>query len=95
MVTPGGYEVAFSGEYREIVPGEKLIFTELFEGVPTDPADAAVNTMTLTEADGRTHMVALTELPTQEARDAILATGMEAGMQDAYDLLEGVAITLP
>ncbi len=39
-------------------------------------------------------MVAVTDLPTMEARDAILATGMEAGMQDAYDLLEGVAGSL-
>ena len=95
MVTPDGYEVAFNGEYREIVPHEKLVYTELFEGVPTDPADAAVNTMTLTEVDGRTHMVAVTELTTREARDAILETGMEAGMQDAYDLLEEAAISLP
>jgi uncharacterized protein YndB with AHSA1/START domain len=94
MVTPDGYEVAFNGEYREIVPFERLVYTEIFEGVPTDPADAAVNTMTFTEVDGRTHMVSVTELPSREARDAILETGMEAGMQDAYDLLEGVAVSL-
>lgn len=94
MVTPDGYEVAFNGVYREIVPDEKLVYTEIFEGVPTDPADAAVNTMTFTEVDGRTHMVSLTELRTKEARDAILETGMEAGMQDAYDLLEETAISL-
>ena len=58
------------------------------------PADAAVNTLTLTEVDGRTLMVAITDLPNRETRDAILATGMEAGMQDAYDLLEGVAASL-
>ena len=94
MVTPDGFEVAFNGEYREIVPHEKLVHTEIFEGVPTDPADAAVHTITLTEVSGRTHMVSVTELPNQEARDAVLATGMEAGMQDAYDLLEGVAVSL-
>jgi uncharacterized protein YndB with AHSA1/START domain len=94
MVTSDGYEVAFNGEYREIVPFERLVYTEIFEGVPTDPADAAVNTMTFTEVDGRTHMVSVTELPSREARDAILETGMEAGMQDAYDLLEGVAVSL-
>jgi uncharacterized protein YndB with AHSA1/START domain len=94
MVTPDGHEVAFRGVYREIVPAERLVYTEIFEGVPTDPADAAVNTVTFTEVDGRTHMVSMTDLPSQEARDAILATGMEAGMQDAYDLLEGVAISL-
>jgi uncharacterized protein YndB with AHSA1/START domain len=94
MVTQDGYEVAFSGEYREIIPDERLVYTEIFEGVPTDPTDAAVNTMTFTEVDGRTHMVSITELPNREARDAILATGMEAGMQDAYDLLEGVAVSV-
>jgi uncharacterized protein YndB with AHSA1/START domain len=94
MVTPEGYEVAFSGEYREIIPDEKLVYTEIFEGVPTDPADAAVNTLTLTEVEGRTFMVAITDLPNRETRDAILETGMEAGMQDAYDLLEGVAASL-
>jgi uncharacterized protein YndB with AHSA1/START domain len=94
MVTPEGHEVAFSGEYREIIPDEKLVYTEIFEGVPTDPADAAINRMTLREVDGRTQMVAITDLPNQETRDAILETGMEAGMQDAYDLLEGVAASL-
>ena len=94
MVAPDGYEVAFNGEYREIIPDEKLVYTEIFEGMPTDPADAAVNTMTFTEIGGRTLMVSITDLPTMEARDAILATGMEAGMQDAYDLLEGVAGSL-
>jgi uncharacterized protein YndB with AHSA1/START domain len=94
MVTPEGYEVAFRGEYREIIPDEKLVYTEIFEGVPTDPADAAVNTLTLTEVEGRTFMVAITDLPNRETRDAILETGMEAGMQDAYDLLEGVAASL-
>jgi uncharacterized protein YndB with AHSA1/START domain len=94
MVTPDGYGVAFNGEYREIVPYQRLVYTEIFEGVPTDPADAAVNTMTLTEVDGRTNLVSITELPSREARDAILETGMEAGMQDAYDLLEGVAVSL-
>jgi uncharacterized protein YndB with AHSA1/START domain len=94
MLTPDGFEVAFHGEYREIVPNEKLVYTEIFEGVPTDAADAAVNTLTLTEQGGRTFMVAITDLPNRETRDSILETGMEAGMQDAYDLLEGVAASL-
>jgi hypothetical protein len=50
--------------------------------------------MTFTEVEGRTHMVSVTDLPSREARDAILETGMEAGMQDAYDLLDGVAASL-
>jgi uncharacterized protein YndB with AHSA1/START domain len=91
MVANAGFEVAFHGEYREIIPNERLVTTEVFEGVP----DAvAVNTMSLTEKDGRTTLTVLMELTSQEDRDAIINTGMEAGMQEAYDLLEQVAVSL-
>jgi uncharacterized protein YndB with AHSA1/START domain len=53
-----------------------------------------VNTITFTEADGRTALTCLTQCGSKEARDAIIASGMEAGMQDAMDLLEQVAISL-
>ena len=46
------------------------------------------------EKDGRTLVTTLTECHTREVRDMILGSGMEAGMQDAYDLLEQVAISL-
>ena len=50
MVTPDGFEVAFHGEYREIVPNERIVQTEVYEGTPDpDPdANATINTMTLT-----------------------------------------------
>ena len=34
MVTEDGFEVAFHGEYREIVPNERIVSTETYEGVP-------------------------------------------------------------
>src|SRR3954454_8861797 len=34
MVADGGYEVAFHGEYREIVQDERIVNTEVFEGAP-------------------------------------------------------------
>jgi uncharacterized protein YndB with AHSA1/START domain len=91
MVAEGGFEVGFHGEYREIVPNERLVSTEIFEGMP----DAeAVNTMTLTEADGRTTLEILVQHASKEHRDAHIESGMEAGMQDAMDLLEEVAVSL-
>jgi uncharacterized protein YndB with AHSA1/START domain len=91
MVAEGGFEVGFHGEYREVVPNERLVSTEIFEGMP----DAeAVNTMTLTEADGRTTLEILVQHASKEARDAHIESGMEAGMQDAMDLLEQVAVSL-
>jgi uncharacterized protein YndB with AHSA1/START domain len=93
-VTPDGYEVAFHGEYREIVPNERLVSTEAFEGVPDPDANATVNTATFTEEDGRTTLTILVEAPSMAVRDAIIDSGMEAGMQDALDLLEEVAASL-
>jgi len=91
MVTPDGLEVAFSGEYREIVPDERLVCTEIYE---TMPGVQTLQTMTLAERDGRTTMTILAEHATQADRDGVLASGMEDGMQDALSLLERVAVSL-
>ena len=94
MVTPDGFEVAFHGEYREIVPNERIVSTEAYEGIPDPDANATINTITLTEENGRTTMNVLIDCPSSETRDAIVESGMEAGLQDAYDLLEEVAVSL-
>jgi len=91
MVTEGGFEVAFHGEYREIVPDERIVCTEVYEGMPEGEA---VNTMTLTEEEGRTTLTILVQHTSKEHRDAHINSGMEDGMQDAMDLLEQVAISL-
>jgi uncharacterized protein YndB with AHSA1/START domain len=94
MVTPDGTEVAFHGTYHEIVPNERLVYTEVFEMPGATDEGAAINTLTLEESDGRTTLTSITECHVAEVRDMIIATGMEGGMQDAYDLLEEVAISL-
>ena len=94
MLADGGFEVAFHGEYREIVPNERLVSTEVYEGIPDAEENAALDTLTLTEVDGRTTLTVLVQHATKEGRDAHIESGMEAGMQDAMDLLEQVAITL-
>ncbi|WP_322780139.1 SRPBCC family protein [Frankia sp. Cas4] len=91
MVTNGGFEVAFHGEYREIIPNERIVSTEVYEGVPEA---AAVTTMTFTEQDGRTTFTLLVQHKTQEHRDGHINSGMESGMQTAMDLLEQVAVSL-
>ncbi len=91
MVAQGGLEVAFHGEYREIVPNERIVSTEVYEGMPEAQA---LNTVTFTEADGRTVLTILVQHATKEHRDAHINTGMEDGLQDALDLLEQVAVSL-
>lgn len=91
LVTPDGFEVAFHGEYRELVPQQRIVTTEVYEGVPHAQA---VNTMTFEESGGRTTLSILVQHSAQEHRDGHIASGMEAGMQDAMDLLEEVAVSL-
>ena len=97
MVTPDGMEVAFHGEYLEIVPDERVVSTEFYEGVPDDVAEAdatTVNTATFVEEDGRTTLSILVQAPNRITRDAIVESGMEDGLQDALDLLEETAVSL-
>jgi uncharacterized protein YndB with AHSA1/START domain len=97
MVAEGGLEVGFHGEYREIVPNERIVSTEVFEGAPQPeegPEQGTLNTATFTEADGRTTLTILVEAPSKEIRDAIIDSGMEDGLQDALDLLEQTATSL-
>jgi uncharacterized protein YndB with AHSA1/START domain len=91
MVANGGFEVAFHGEYREIVPNERIVSTEVYEGMPDGEA---LDTVTFTEADGRTILTILVQHTCREHRDAHINSGMEDGMQDAMDLLEKVAVSL-
>ncbi len=91
MMANEGFEVAFHGEYREIVPNERLVSTEVFEGMPDGEA---LDTLTLTEEDGRTTLTVLVQHQNREHRDAHIDSGMEGGMQEAMDRLEQVAISL-
>jgi uncharacterized protein YndB with AHSA1/START domain len=93
-MTDRGFEVAFHGEYREIVPSERIVYTEVYEGVPGGDEAPAVVTLTLTEQGGRTRLTQRVDVPSREVRDMIIQSGMEAGMQDAMDLLEEVARSL-
>lgn len=91
MIAHGGFEVGFHGEYREIVPNERLVSTEVYEAIPDGQA---IDTLTLTEEGGRTTMTILVEHESREARDGHINSGMEDGMQDALDRLEQAAVSL-
>jgi uncharacterized protein (TIGR03086 family) len=84
-----GSELAWFGEYREIVAPERIVNTEIFEPFPES---VALTTMTLTEAteDGRvvTVLRTLVQHPSAEARNSHVESGMEAGMQETFDRLD-------
>ena len=94
MVTPDGMEVAFHGEYLEVVPEERVVTREIYEGLPDGVSEddgATVNTATFTERDARTTLTILIQAANRTSRDAIVESGMEDGLQDALDLLEEAA----
>jgi uncharacterized protein YndB with AHSA1/START domain len=96
MVADDGSEIGFHGEYREVVPNERLVSTEVWEGADESgyPNEPTLNTASFTDVEGRTTLTLLVEAPSKEIRDAIIASGMEDGLQDALDLLEQVAVSL-
>ena len=97
MTACGGPEVGFHGEYREIVPNERIVSTEFYEGVPEGVSEddaTTLNTTTFTESGGRTKLTILIEAKNRMTRDAIIDSGMEDGLQDALEVLEQVALSV-
>ena len=66
MMAHGEFEVAFHGEFREVVPDERIVRTEIYEAFPEAPA---LSTETFTEADGRTVLTILVDHERREHRD--------------------------
>ena len=97
MVADDGMEVGFHGEYRDLVPEERIVSTEVYEGLPegvSEEEGGTLNTVTFDDLAGRTRMTLLIEAANKTSRDAIIASGMESGLQDALDLLEQIASSL-
>jgi uncharacterized protein YndB with AHSA1/START domain len=96
-VAHDGTEVGFHGEYLEIAPDERIVSTEIYEGLPEGVSEedaATVNTATFVEANARTLLTILVQAKSKAARDAIIESGMEDGLQDALRLVEEVALSL-
>jgi uncharacterized protein YndB with AHSA1/START domain len=90
-------DFAFSGEYLEVTPPSRVVYTEIFEPTAsgTKPGDVAITvTVTFSERSGQTHVVSHSQCPTPQVRDAIIASGMEAGMRETMDQLETLVESL-
>jgi uncharacterized protein YndB with AHSA1/START domain len=78
-----GAEMGMGGEYREIVPPERIVSTETLDGTPGH----TLNTVVLTEKNGRTTMTTTVVCPSKEVRDLIVNSGMQGGAAESYDRL--------
>ena len=84
-------EAAFHGEYREIVPPSRVVFTEIFEEFPDV---VSVVTSELTEEEGKTRLTATVRYPSMQVRDMVIASGMSRGAGISYDRLEELVARL-
>jgi len=87
---PGG-EAAFHGEYREIAPPGRLVFTEIFEDFPDS---VSIVTTELSEEGDKTRLTATVRYPSPDVRDMVLGTGMARGAGISYDRLEDLVAKL-
>ena len=81
---PEGNEYAFRGEFREVVPPERLVFTFEFEGMP---GHILQQTITFEEHDGKTTVFSTAHFDSVEDRNGMLESGMESGATESWDRL--------
>jgi uncharacterized protein YndB with AHSA1/START domain len=84
-IDPDGNEIAFFGEYLEIVRPERIVWTFGFDGMPGEPGP---ETYTFEEHDGKTTVTSSAVFASKEERDGLLGSGMEAGAAETYDRLD-------
>jgi uncharacterized protein YndB with AHSA1/START domain len=84
-------EAAFYGEYREITPPSRLVFTEIFEQFPDSVSVVAAD---FSEEDGKTRLTVTVSYPSTEVRDMVMASGMARGAGISYDHLEALLAEL-
>lgn len=85
-----GTEMEMRGVYREIAPPERLVSTESWGGNWPE----TLNTLILSEEDGKTTATNTVLYPSKEARDAALKTGMKEGVAASYDRLAELLASL-
>ncbi|MFN7998527.1 MAG: SRPBCC family protein [Bryobacteraceae bacterium] len=84
-------EVTFYGEYREVSPPSRLVFTEIYAPYPDSES---VVTAEFTEEESKTRLTATVRYPSLQVRDAVIASGMAGGAGISYDRLEDLVAEL-
>jgi uncharacterized protein YndB with AHSA1/START domain len=85
-----GGEMEIHGVYKEVSPPDRLVSTESWG--PDWPE--TINTLVLSEEDGKTRLTVMVLYPSKEARDAALETGMKDGASESFERLAEYLRTL-
>jgi uncharacterized protein YndB with AHSA1/START domain len=85
---PEGEEYAFNGTFHTVRENEFAVQTFEFEGMRDI---VAVESMTFEDlGDGRTRLRGWSTYPSVEARDGMVASGMETGLREGYERLDAL-----
>ena len=90
-----GSEMGISGVFREIVPPERLVYTETFDAPYKEEMGVeTLSTLTLAERGGRTTARWTTLYKSRQDRDRVLQSGMETGVAEGFDRLAELLETM-
>ena len=83
-----GVEYGFHGSFHEVRPTQVIVQTFAFDGMPDG---VALERLVLEDlGDGRTRLTSTSLVDSFEARDAMVASGMEHGIREGYERLDEV-----
>jgi len=88
LMTDDNGEYGFRGCFHDVRPGELIIQTFTYEGEPDGVALERITFEGL--GDGRTRLTSVSLTDSFEGRDAFVASGMEVGVVEGYQRLDGV-----
>jgi uncharacterized protein YndB with AHSA1/START domain len=78
--------MGMKGVYREVVPPERLVYTEIFDDFEEMAGESIVTTI-FEEVHGQTKVTSTSVYRSKEIRDMVIQSGMEDGAAETYDRL--------
>lgn len=84
----GKPSMAFSGVYKEVVPGSRVVYTQVFEPMP-DAGEGVITATYAPHAEG-TLFTQRELFPSKEVLDGVIASGMERGMRETLEQLDAL-----
>jgi len=85
---PDGSDMGHGGVYREVVPHQRLVYTEVFDN--QSYAGESLITHRFVEHDGTTTLTTTVRYPSREARDIVLRYPMRRGVAEGYRRLDAL-----